>query len=132
VLGISIVALSPEIQQTRPLLTEEKLTVIVLTMIISSTLILALLMYRVKPGIDVRKQTEAMILVAVITAIIILGVTAKIGSDGLISVLAAILGWTAARAATNGSKAKIEPEPEPEPEEPEPEEPEPEEPEPED
>jgi hypothetical protein len=40
----------------------------------------------------------------VIIAVIILGVTGKIGSDGLISVLAGIVGWTAARAGVSNAR----------------------------
>ena len=43
-----------------------------------------LLFGKIKPPTSVQKQTEALVLLAVIIAVIILGVTAKIGSDGLI------------------------------------------------
>jgi hypothetical protein len=46
---------------------------------------------------DYRSQVEGMILVTVVLAVILLGVTDKIGSDGLVSVLAAIVGYTLGR-----------------------------------
>ncbi|MDO8145191.1 hypothetical protein [Isoptericola sp. 178] len=47
-----------------------------------------------------RSQIEGMILVMVVLAVILLGVTDKIGSDGLVSVLAAIVGYTVGRQAS--------------------------------
>ncbi|WP_278234642.1 hypothetical protein [Isoptericola sp. AK164] len=44
-----------------------------------------------------RSQIEGMVLVMVVLAVILLGVTDKIGSDGLVSVLAAIVGYTVGR-----------------------------------
>lgn len=49
-----------------------------------------------------RSQIEGMILVMVVLAVILLGVTDKIGSDGLVSVLAAIVGYTVGRHVTRG------------------------------
>jgi hypothetical protein len=50
-----------------------------------------------------RSQIEGMVLVMVVLAVILLGVTDKIGSDGLVSVLAAIVGYTVGRHVTRGS-----------------------------
>jgi hypothetical protein len=47
-----------------------------------------------------RSQIEGMVLVMVVLAVILLGVTDKIGSDGLVSVLAAIVGYTIGRMPT--------------------------------
>lgn len=47
-----------------------------------------------------KRQVEGMILIMVIVAIILLGISEKIGDQGLVSVLAAIVGYAVARAAT--------------------------------
>jgi hypothetical protein len=54
-----------------------------------------------KQTFDFRPQIEGMVLVMVVLAVILLGVTDKIGSDGLISVLAAIVGYTVGRQITS-------------------------------
>jgi IPT/TIG domain len=46
------------------------------------------------------RQIEGMVLIMVILAVILLGVTDKIGSDGLISVLAAIVGYAVGRGVS--------------------------------
>jgi hypothetical protein len=51
-----------------------------------------------------RRQIEGLILVMVVLAIILLGVTDKIGSDGLVSVLAAIVGYTIGRQGRTGDE----------------------------
>lgn len=57
---------------------------------------------------DFRLQIEGMVLVMVVLAVIILGVTEKIGQEGLVSVLAAIAGYAAGRRSrpspSSGSK----------------------------
>ena len=105
-LGISLGA--SDIQQV-PLIDQDSLQLILMTVIIVSALVLAglLLASSLNSGNSFQKPTEALVLIAVITAVIILGVTGKIGSDGLISVLAAIVGWTAARASGNGSTSAV-------------------------
>jgi hypothetical protein len=101
-LGITAAAESGDGQQAEPLLERTTLTIILLAVILVTALVLMYLMYKAASGnADVKKQTEAMILVGVIIAIILLGVTGKVGSDGLVSVLAGIVGWTAARATVN-------------------------------
>jgi hypothetical protein len=50
-----------------------------------------------------RNQIEGMVLVMVVLAVILLGVTDKIGSDGLVSVLAAIVGYTLGRQLGQGT-----------------------------
>ena len=47
--------------------------------------------------VSYRRQIEGMVLVMVIVAIIMLGVIDKIGDEGLVSVLAAIVGYTLGR-----------------------------------
>lgn len=47
-----------------------------------------------------KHQIEGMVLILVIVAIIILGITEKIGDQGLVSVLAAIVGYAVGRATT--------------------------------
>ena len=49
-----------------------------------------------------RRQIEGMVLILVIVAIIILGITEKISDQGLVSVLAAIVGYALGRATTSG------------------------------
>lgn len=49
-----------------------------------------------------RRQIEGMILIMVIVAIILLGITEKVSDEGLISVLAAIVGYCAGRATAGG------------------------------
>lgn len=49
-----------------------------------------------------RRQIEGMVLILVIVAIIILGITEKVSDEGLISVLAAIVGYCAGRATAGG------------------------------
>ncbi len=98
-LGVTATAESADGQQAEPLLEKFTLTIILLAVIVVTAMVLMVLMFKAASGnADVKKQTEAMILVGVIIAIILLGVTGKIGSDGLVSVLAGIVGWTAARA----------------------------------
>jgi hypothetical protein len=99
-LNIAQAPATQETQQAQPLISETSLTFILLTVIVSSAVVL---MYLINTGRkenanSVQKPTEALVLLAVITGVIILGVTGKIGSDGLISVLAAIVGWSAARS----------------------------------
>lgn len=86
--------------QALPLIDQESLQLILMTVVIVSALVLAGLIFAssLSSKEAFEKPTEALVLLAVITAVIILGVTGKIGSDGLISVLAAIVGWTAGRA----------------------------------
>ena len=101
-LGITATVESGDGQQAEPLLEKTTLTIILLTVIVVTAMVLMVLMFKAASGnADVKKQTEAMILVGVIIAIILLGVTGKVGSDGLVSVLAGIVGWTAARATAN-------------------------------
>ena len=97
-LGILTEAPSTEQQQVSPLLDDESLELILVVVIIASAIVLLALLLKASVNNNLRKQTEALVLVAVITAIIILGVAGKIGSDGLVSVLAAIVGWGAARS----------------------------------
>jgi hypothetical protein len=97
-LGIQTEAPSTEQQQVSPLLDDESLEFILVAVIIASAIVLLALLLKASVDNNLRKQTEALVLVAVITAIIILGVAGKIGSDGLVSVLAAIVGWGAARS----------------------------------
>jgi len=47
-----------------------------------------------------KRQVEGMILIMVIVAIILLGITEKVTDQGLVSVLAAIVGYAVARATT--------------------------------
>ncbi len=49
---------------------------------------------------DFRFQIEGMVLVLVVLAVIILGVTEKIGQEGLVSVLAAIAGYAAGKQSS--------------------------------
>lgn len=49
-----------------------------------------------------RSQIEGMVLVMVVLSVILLGVTDKIGSDGLVSVLAAIVGYTVGKQVGKG------------------------------
>lgn len=50
-----------------------------------------------------REQVEALVLLGVVVAVIVLGVTEQIGDEGLVSVLTAIVGYTLGRAgATKG------------------------------
>lgn len=49
---------------------------------------------------DFRFQIEGMVLVMVVLAVIILGVTEKIGQEGLVSVLAAIAGYAAGKQSS--------------------------------
>lgn len=51
-----------------------------------------------------RSQIEGMVLVMVVLSVILLGVTGKIGSDGLVSVLAAIVGYTVGRQVSSSQK----------------------------
>lgn len=49
-----------------------------------------------------RRQIEGMVLIMVIVAIILLGISEKVSDEGLISVLAAIVGYAAGRATAGG------------------------------
>ena len=49
---------------------------------------------------DFRFQIEGMVLVLVVLAVIILGVTEQIGQEGLVSVLAAIAGYAAGKQSS--------------------------------
>jgi hypothetical protein len=51
-----------------------------------------------------RCQIEGMILMMVVVAVILLGVTEKIGQEGLVSVLAAITGYAVGRAVSETGK----------------------------
>ncbi len=112
----------------KPLLDEGAQTfVVLLAVVLTATALFAfmvLLGYRLavksltrKPGVCVpelsfRRQVEALVLVSVIAAVIILGVANKIESDGMISILAAIVGFGIARAAAGegpGSAPVVDP-----------------------
>lgn len=54
-----------------------------------------------------RREIEGMVLVMVVVAVILLGVTDKIGSDGLVSVLAAIVGYTLGRDASREQQSPL-------------------------
>jgi hypothetical protein len=82
------------------LLDGDALTDIMILVIMAAAVALVYIVRR-GPGDDVSRQTEAIVLLAVVIAVIILGITAKISGDGLISVLSAIIGWTAGRAAAS-------------------------------
>lgn len=104
VLGFPVDAAATDAPESVPLLDGTGLAVIMGLVIIASALVIVWLVQEEKVKKDVRRQTEAMVLVAVIIAVIILGLTAKIGGDGLISVLAAVVGWTAGRATADGAE----------------------------
>jgi hypothetical protein len=99
-LGLAIA--SGDIQQV-PLISQASLQwILILTVVVGAAVLLTLIVVSSRssnPPASFQMPTEALILLTVIIAVIILGVTGKIGSDGLISVLAAIVGWTAARAS---------------------------------
>jgi hypothetical protein len=116
-LNITQTPATTETQQAQPLISETSLTFILLTVILTSGVVLMYLINtgRKETARNVQKPTEALVLLAVITGVIILGVTGKIGSDGLISVLAAIVGWSAARsvAAAPAAPPVLQPQPTP-------------------
>lgn len=100
-LKLGLAVSNGDIQQV-PLISQASLQwILILTVVVGATVLLTLIVVSGKsddPAGRFQMPTEALILLTVIIAVIILGVTGKIGSDGLISVLAAIVGWTAARA----------------------------------
>jgi hypothetical protein len=95
-----------------PLITGMSLFWLVLAVSIGGMLLLALMVVvRGKVGraddeeqqaraTTYKRQVEGMVLIMVIVAIILLGITEKVSDQGLISVLAAIVGYAVARAAT--------------------------------
>ncbi len=90
----------------QPLVEAGKLTLL-LALAIAGVLMLLGLMVWVRyrgtsngiDGLPFRRQIEGMVLVMVVLAVIILGVTEKIGQEGLVSVLAAIAGYSITKAA---------------------------------
>ncbi|MDO8148830.1 hypothetical protein Q6350_10340 [Isoptericola sp. b515] len=113
---------SPDVAvvQTSPPLQGTDLRVVVLSTVIPATLLLVVMVLMKgsfwrrgapsgggstsedKGDGSYRSQIEGMVLVMVVLSVILLGVTGKIGSDGLVSVLAAIVGYTVGRQV--GSK----------------------------
>jgi hypothetical protein len=97
-LGVTV-ELAP---QDAPLLGGRSLYQIVVYIIVAAAAALVGVVVAKAFGKDVSKETEAIVLLAVVIAVVILGVTAKISGDGLISVLSAIIGWSAGRATARG------------------------------
>ncbi len=94
----------------RPLLEDDDLFWLLVIVVIGELLVLGWMVVWITlnqgKNEAYRRQIEAMVLLGVVVAIIVLGVTGKIGDEGLVSVLAAIVGYTLGRAAgasTEGS-----------------------------
>jgi hypothetical protein len=98
----------------QPLIEATQLWWIMFTAIMGAFALLAYMVQRrgeamklfIEKGIDTdkvegpfKRQIEAMVLVMVVLSVIILGVTEKIGEEGLVSVLAAIAGYGVGRAS---------------------------------
>lgn len=88
-----------EERAAQPLLQNGVLFWLLVVVIVASGAVIAYIVLRGKDR-DLAVQTQAVVYVAVIIAIIILGITGKVTSEGLIAVLAAIVGWEAARPRT--------------------------------
>lgn len=105
-----------------PLIRGQTLLILLLTVIVGGILLLGLMVcaraWSRKPATGqgavadqdkeyegtYKRQIEGIILVMVVVAIILLGVTDKIGQEGLVSVLAAITGYAVGRAASETGK----------------------------
>lgn len=98
-------------QASAPLITGNSLAWLLGAVVVGELLLLALMVMMTGSQADAlrqdafKRQVEAMVLLGVTVAIIMLGVAQKIGSEGLVSVLAAIVGYTVGRGVAGGGSA---------------------------
>jgi hypothetical protein len=104
------VAASSEASTRRPLITDWQLFSILLIIVVGTGLLLMTLARRPRTAADAgageggnyqytRRLIEGLVLTEVLVAVIILGVTGKVSSEGVISVLAAITGYAIGKSS---------------------------------
>jgi len=106
------------VESTDKSLIDGQALVLLLGLIVSSAVfLLAIMVYgrlgQQQPSMEglFRQQIEGLVLVLVVVAVIVLGVTEKIGDQGLVSILAAIAGYAVGRGTSGGGQQPAQPAP---------------------